>query len=130
MSYDEVWQNARELSARDRSRLISDLIASVKTGYRTELCIQKCNHYVEKMNDLIGRDIRINSKEQEVVWGRNLVAWQLFQDAFSETEIGRAMGKNHSTINYMKRQVIAMLKSPHMYINETELWYDFQDRLI
>lgn len=130
MSYEDVRKIVDGLSALDKSRLISDLIAQVKTGYRTQLCIRNCNRYVEVMGDLLGRDIRTTSKEQSVVWGRNLVAWQLFQDAFTEAEIADAMGKNHSTINYMKNQVKSMFSNPHMYSDEMILWCDFQERIM
>lgn len=90
---------------------------------------EKADRYVKIMSEIVGTDILAKSRKQDVVWARNIVAYQLFLDGFMVEPIGKALGLHHSTISYCFKQVVNMLKMPLMYSKEIELWHNFKEIL-
>lgn len=83
--------------------------------------------YIETMSTLIGRDILTDTHERNVVFGRNMVAYQLIMDGCGVCRAGRLLGRDHSTIVYAKYQIQAMLNMPQMYVREMAIWNEFQE---
>lgn len=82
--------------------------------------------YVSVICGITGRDIRERTREREVVWARNMVFYQLAQDGFSLSEIGRFMGFDHSTVIHGREQMKNMLTYCSMYPAEMNVWGKFQ----
>lgn len=53
---------------------------------------------------------------------RFAVALKLSEEGWSEYAIGRAMGKEHSTVHHMKKRMRDMLSLPGMYPEAAEVW--------
>lgn len=85
--------------------------------------------YIDVMSKIVGSDILQKSRNQTIVWARNMVAYCLRLDGLSLEKVGKILNLNHSTILYCERQVKRMLDRPVMYYRECELWQKFQNEL-
>jgi len=82
--------------------------------------------YIETMSILVGKDILTDTHERNVVYGRNMVAYQLTQEGYGVCRIGRILGRHYTTVVYAKYQIIEMLRNPRLYKREMEIWEQFQ----
>ena len=85
--------------------------------------------YREIMSEIVGMDVLTRCRRQDLVWARNMIAYQLRKDGLSLKNVGIAVGLNHSTVMNCMHQVERMLERPSMYEKETEIWQKFQNSL-
>lgn len=85
--------------------------------------------YIDLMSKIVGSDILQKSRNQTIVWARNMVAYCLRLDGLSLEKVGKILNLNHTSILYCERQVKRMLDRPVMYYRECELWQKFQNEL-
>ena len=90
---------------------------------------ERPKYYIEVMSLIVGCDILQKSRNQTLVWARNMVAYRLRLDGYSLIKIGRIMGLNHTTILNSERQVKRMLERPSMYGRECDLWQRFCEEI-
>jgi chromosomal replication initiation ATPase DnaA len=57
---------------------------------------------------------------------RSIVAYRLVKEGYHYSEIGKAMGRNHSTISHYIRKVENMLSVPFAYRREICLFKEFE----
>ena len=93
--------------------------------------VELCNHLQESitrerkerptflkrmMAEVLGvDDIPVKSRRAEFVWARSILAYQLVKEGMTASEAGRFLGKDHSTIIYMRRRVEDALMYPKQY---------------
>jgi hypothetical protein len=82
------------------------------------------------MEEVIGLSIKDSHRRQDKVWARNMVAYQMFFDGFTTTQIGNAIGKARCTITHCVSRVQDMLDIPFQYPEEMEVWRKFQKKLL
>ena len=54
---------------------------------------------------------------------------RMTMEGYSTTEIGRAIGRDHSTVSCLNRRMEDALGYPRSYREVAELWARFQDRI-
>lgn len=86
--------------------------------------------YIRAMEDVTNIDFRDRRRHPARVWARNMVAYQMFFDGFTTTQIGNAIGKARCTITHCVGRVQDMLDMPFQYPEEMEVWKDFQKKLL
>lgn len=86
--------------------------------------------FVEVMSGIVGKNVLDRSRRWDMVWGRNIVAFQLLQNGLSLGKVGKLLGMDHSTVYHCKTQVKAMLRTPSMYQREIEIWNKFQETIM
>lgn len=60
---------------------------------------------------------------------RSIVAYRLVKEGYHYSEIGKAMGRNHSTISHYVRKVENMLSVPLAYRREVQQFKRFEEML-
>lgn len=133
MSLMELQQEVLGLPLEEQKILHAALVKSMEEksySYRTNLCNEKGNKYVNAMNGIIGRNILEPKRDSILVWGRNFVVWQLTQEGFTENQIGKFINMDHSTINHIKGRVREVMEFPAFYKQEIKMWTDFQLAII
>lgn len=85
--------------------------------------------YIVAMSQVVGNGFLSHSRKSEYVWSRNMVAYQMFLDGFSQEVISKTLGKHRCTILYSIGKVGDMLKTPRFYKEEMRIWMDFQEML-
>lgn len=85
--------------------------------------------YHKAMHDITGVDCTERTRRPDVVWARNIVAWQMTEDGFTTTSIGRRLGLDHSSICYCRDAVKMMLEDPRFYKRELAVFRKFKKEI-
>ena len=90
----------------------------------------RCSILLGEMAKVMGKErIGYVNREQDDVWARAMVAYQMTKEGYSSTEIGRQMMKDHSTIIHLRNKVRDVFILPQMYGDIIEIWDKFQKRI-
>jgi len=81
------------------------------------------------MNSIAGVDIHEDSRRRDVVWCRNMVAYQMVLDGFTQELIASCIGRDRCTVVHCVKSMETMLDSPHQFWRENEIWNKFRDKL-
>ena len=84
---------------------------------------------LEYMEEVMGEKILLKCREPKYVWARTMVAYQLLQEGFSTTDAGRMVGKDHSTILNMKKNMKNALEMSFAYKDIIEIWVQFKNKV-
>ena len=114
-----------QLHLEDRTQLCNILQDST-TRERTE----RPALLKRMMAEVLGvDDIPVKSRRAEFVWARSILAYQLVKEGMTASEAGRFLGKDHSTIIYMRRRVEDALMYPKQYTDVIYIWKQFQKKI-
>lgn len=89
----------------------------------------RAQYFIRVMNDIIGDNVLRRSRKRELVWGRNIVAYQMKREKFQSVDIAKCLGLRHCTITHAVSSVVEMLNMPGLYQNEMRLWNFFQEMI-
>ena len=81
------------------------------------------------MGEILGEPIMVKCQRSPLVWGRALVAYQLYSEGWSNYQIERALRRDHATVVYLRHKVSDMFLLPGMYRDIIRLWENFQERI-
>lgn len=84
---------------------------------------------LKKMEEILGEKIPVKSRESRYVWARAMVAYQLTQEGFTTMEVGRMIGKDHSTIIYLRDRMRDALSFRQAYWDIVKIWETFQKKI-
>ena len=122
MSIEEI---CLQLPIEDRTQLCNILQDSI-TRERKE----RPAYLKRVMAEVLGvDDIPVKSRRTEFVWARSILAYQLVKEGMTASEAGRFLGKDHSTIIYMRRRVEDALMYPKQYTDVIYIWKQFQKKI-
>lgn len=80
------------------------------------------DNYISRMYDCVGVEKDCLSRSREQVMMRVIVANLLIEQGFTTHQIGDLMGKDHSTICYLKRQFEAWKEFPSAFKKEMGIY--------
>lgn len=104
--------------------LIARLTANVKGidyGHAADL--------LDIYQEVTGRKINLFCRDQEDVWGKAMVGYQLLQEGFSLSAVSRMLcRKDHSTIIRYRQKMEDALAVPSAYRDIIEIWNNFKAR--
>ena len=122
MSIEEM---CLQLPIEDRAELCNILQDSI-TRERKE----RPAFLYRMMAEVLGvDDIPVKSRRAEFGWARSILAYQLVEEGMTASEAGRFLGKDHSTIIYMRRSVEDALMYPKQYTDVIYIWKQFQKKI-
>lgn len=122
MSLEEI---CLQLPIKDRAELCRVLQDSITRERKERPAFLK-----RAMSEVLGvDDIPVKSRRAELVWARSILAYQLVKEGMTASEAGRFLGKDHSTIIYMRRRVEDALMYPKQYTDVIYIWKQFQKRI-
>lgn len=75
---------------------------------------------------ILGDGILTTSRDMLCVLGRQMVALQMRSEGFGWSDIGRQMGRPHSSVICLARKMEDILKYKTHYRNENAIWDEFQ----
>lgn len=78
---------------------------------------------------LTGRRMNLRSRDSEVVWAKAMVAYRMMEEGYTLAEIGRQLGKDHSTVIHYRHKMQDALSLPQAYQDILPLWYEFKTRI-
>lgn len=83
-------------------------------------------YLLNKMEMILGEPVLSKSREVRYVWARAMVVYQMMTEGFGVTETGRMIGKNHSTITYLRHRMKDALDYPAAYRDIIDMWNKFK----
>lgn len=78
------------------------------------------------MEEILGEPYQQDSRDPIYVWARTMVSFQLGREGFTPSEIGRMLGKNHSTIIHLRHKMQDALDYAFAYKDVINIWKQFQ----
>ena len=120
-----------EIPYKENQNLCEALWKSViqVTEERKSLPARRVGVLLMYMEDILGEPILVKTRQERFTWARAMVAYQLLKEGYSTTETGRVMGKDHSTIIYLRDRMEDVFEYPTLYKDVIELWLTFQKRI-
>lgn len=88
-----------------------------------------CGEYASILSRLMGVDVLEDSRKQAVVWGRNMIAYQMCLDGFTQELIASCIGRDRCTVVHCVKSIETMMSSPYQYWKENEIWNKFREKL-
>jgi uncharacterized Fe-S cluster-containing radical SAM superfamily protein len=82
------------------------------------------------MENVLGYSIDMQSRETRFIFARDCIVYHLIKrNTFTLEEIGKMIGKDHSTVSHIKTKMNEMIGDVRFYPSENELWNDFQQQI-
>lgn len=88
----------------------------------------RCSVLMGDFKDATGINITYHCRDAMQVWGRAMVAYQMYTEGYSTSEIGRQMMKDHSTIVNLRQKMENALQYPQAYKDIIPIWEKFKQR--
>lgn len=121
---EEFIQSCLALDLEDKKHLIARLTANVN-GCDYSHAADLLDIYKE----VTGRKVNLFCRDQQDVWGKAMVAYQLLQEGFSLSAVSRMLcRKDHSTIIRYRQKMEDALAVPSAYRDIIEIWNNFKAR--
>lgn len=122
---EEFIQSCLALDLEDKKHLIARLTANVN-GCDYSHAADLLDIYKE----VTGRKVNLFCRDQQDVWGKAMVAYQLLQEGFSLSAVSRMLcRKDHSTIIRYRQKMEDALAVPSAYRDIIEIWNNFKARI-
>ncbi len=122
---EEFIQSCLALDLEDKKHLIARLTANVN-GCDYSHAADLLDIYKE----VTGRKVNLFCRDQQDVWGKAMVAYQLLQEGFSLSAVSRMLcRKEHSTIIRYRKKMEDALSVPSAYRDIIEIWNNFKARI-
>lgn len=90
--------------------------------------MKQAEEYKRIIEEILGRSLG-NSRGREDVAGRMCIAFQLIQDGFTTTMVGKMIGRDHATVLHYKKCMSNCKAFPKAYHYECYMWDEFQKML-
>lgn len=84
---------------------------------------QRAQDYCNRITDLLA-DPNKESRKRDVVTARMMVAGRLLREGYSEHQIGKVLGIDHSSVNHYRKRLAEILTTKG-YEDEQEIWKQF-----
>ena len=122
---EDLINTCLSLSLDEKKQLIARLTANL-TG---------CDYghaadYLDIYRQVTGRKVNLFSRDQEDVWGKAMVGYQLLQEGYTLSAVTRMLyRKDHSVIIRYRRKMEDALSVPEAYQDIIPIWNEFKKRI-
>lgn len=81
------------------------------------------------MGRVLGERVDMDSRTPRMAWAKAMVGYQLLQEGCTLKEAGRHLGKDHSSLSYMRNKMQFVRDHPYAYEDVTSIWKQFQKQI-
>ena len=120
---NEIVTRCLAMSRANRQHLIAILEESLE---EKETIQERFQTLLGCATMLMGDGILSDSRDSFCVFGRQMIAYKMHKEGFGWSDIGRQMGRPHSSAICLAKRMEEMLKYKVYYRNENALWEEFQ----
>lgn len=122
---EDLVKTCLALSLDERKQLITRLTANADGcdyGHAADL--------LDIYQEVTGRKVSLFSRDQEDVWGKAMVGYQLLQEGYTLQAVTRMLcRKDHSVIIRYRRKMEDAFAVPEAYRDIIEIWNEFKKRI-
>ena len=86
-------------------------------------------NYIGVMECIMGTDIRKKGHDRSAAYARAVVSHVMIKDGYTESEIGRLLNRNHSTINHYKNIMNTVMEYPNQYKDIINLYEKYRNHI-
>jgi len=111
MDVSEIMQAVTRLPVGQKKALAYKVIGEIDRIEKMESASQRWDTVLFQAIRVTGYPYQAGSRDAQSVLCRTIAAWRMIEEGYSYTDIGRAMGKDHSTVSYyagIRRDAIAI----------------------
>lgn len=125
-----LFNEIENMSEHDKKELLEHLRLSVITrDYPTTLIEDRYGQLLEIAESVFDRKMRSGRDVYDVMM-RRFIAYKLRKDGYTYSQISRVMGKNHSTIMHLVRQMNDYFSLPAMYKEDIKKYLKFDSMVM
>ena len=122
---EDLIKTCLALSLDEKKQLITRLTANVDGcdyGHAADL--------LDIYQEITGRKVNLFSRDQEDVWGKAMVGYQLLQEGYTLQAVTRMLcKKDTSVIIRYRRKMEDAFAVPEAYRDIIEIWNEFKKRI-
>lgn len=116
------------MSIRDKRRFADKIAKIIEDEVISRGGETEAEWYLSVMSGIIGREIQ-DTRDRDFVYARVVITIYLYENGWSENQIGRVLHKNHATINHYKRIWDNARDFPWMYPELIWLYNKFKSEI-
>lgn len=114
------------LPIADRAALAGMLRISVGEPSNPQ---ERMQYFADKMQEVSGIDVKKRSRDRETVTARCLFMFVARREGYSQSDIGRFVGRDHATVCHAENRVKDMFSFPNAYKEEINLYNKYIESL-
>lgn len=103
MDVTEIMDSIKSLPMYEKKDLAYKVIREIDRIEKMEGVTQRWDTVLFTAIGVTGYQYTTGSRDAKTVLIREIAAWRMMDEGYSITDIGRAMGKDHSTVSYYAR---------------------------
>ena len=103
MDVTEIMDSIKALPMYEKKDLAYKVIREIDRIEKMEGVTQRWDTVLFTAIRVTGLPYITGSRDAQTVLVREIAAWRMMDEGYSITDIGRAMGKDHSTVSYYAR---------------------------
>lgn len=104
MDVTEIMDAVKTLPMGQKKALAYKVIGEIDRIEKMESVAQRWDTVLFTAIRVTGFTYTTGSRDAQSVLCRTISAWRLIEEGYSFSDIGRAMGKDHSTVSYYSKQ--------------------------
>lgn len=81
------------------------------------------------MGKAIGEPVNLNTRRPLHAWAKAMVAYQLLEEGYTTKDAALQIGKDHSTLSYMRNKMRFALDHPYAYEDVIYIWKRFKKQI-
>lgn len=124
----ELFKRVENMSDEDKKSLIAHLQNSLEPDPEVISVDKRYSELLEIAEDLFDYKMKTSRRDAEDVMIRRFIAYRLRIEGFSFASIGHAIGKNHSTVFHLVRQMDDYFSLPNLYKDDIKKYLEFDSR--
>ena len=117
------------MSEEDKKDLIAHLQNSLEPDSNVISIDKRYEELLAIAEDLFDYKMKTSRRDAEDVMIRRFIAYRLRQEGFSLASIGHAIGKDHSTVFHLIRQMQDYFTLPWIYKEDIQKYLEFESRV-
>lgn len=115
MDAKEITEAVLALPMGQKKRLCARLIWNIDQMEHLADATERYEKIIATAEDVTNMTNQPERKDASSVFVRTISTWAMLDEGYTLTDIGRAMGKDHSTVAYLKRIRKTAKELPTMY---------------
>lgn len=126
----ELFKRVEKMSDEDKKDLIAHLQNSLEPDADMISVDRRYAELLSIAEDLFDYKMKTSRRDAEDVMIRRFISYRLRQEGFSLSAIGHAVGKNHSTIFHLIKQMEDYFSLPGLYKDDIKKYLEFDSRVL
>lgn len=123
---DSIVDEASSLSEKERLELIKRIEKTLRNEYKLSSAKERCSYLMGVAETVLNYKTQTHRRSSLDVLARQFVSYKMYEEKYTLSTIGSAIGKDHSTISNLCKRMKDMMSLPRIYQKELEQYKQFE----